>query len=44
LQRSDKAGGQDFSSDDATRLLKLAAFAGATLDALHLAVRGRAAP
>ena len=37
LQLSDKTGGQDFSPDDATRLRELAAFAGATLDALRLA-------
>jgi hypothetical protein len=42
LQLSDKAGGEDFSPDDATRLLRLAAFAGATLDALRLAAAARA--
>ena len=38
LQLSDKTGGQEFSPADAARLLELAAFAGATLDALRHAV------
>ena len=38
LQLSDKTDGQEFSPDDAGRLLELAAFAGATLDALRHAV------
>jgi len=38
LQLSDKTGGQEFSPDDAARLLELAAFAGATLDALRHAI------
>jgi hypothetical protein len=38
VQLSDKTDGQEFSPDDATRLMELAAFAGATLDALRHAV------
>jgi len=41
LQLSDKAGGQDFSPDDGARLVELAAFAGATLDALRHAADSR---
>ena len=41
LQLSDKTGGQDFTADDAARCLELAAFAGATLDALRHAVAQR---
>jgi GAF domain-containing protein len=37
LQLSDKAGGGEFSEDDGERLRELAAFAGATLDALRAA-------
>ena len=37
LQLSDKAGGADFSPEDADRLSELAAFAGATLDAFRAA-------
>jgi len=40
LQLSDKSGGRDFTEDDANRLRELAAFAGATLDALRHAVQG----
>ena len=39
LQLSDKAGGADFSAEDADRLRELAAFAGATLDAFRAAGR-----
>jgi GAF domain-containing protein len=39
LQLSDKAGGGDFTPEDAERLRELAAFAGATLDALRAARR-----
>lgn len=39
LQLSDKAGGEDFSDDDAAALRQLAAFAGAALDALAHAAR-----
>jgi GAF domain-containing protein len=43
LQLSDKAGGADFTEDDAANVRELAAFAGATLDALRAAsgVAGR---
>lgn len=37
LQLSDKADGEDFTEEDAVRLRELAAFAGATLDALRAA-------
>jgi GAF domain-containing protein len=37
LQLSDKAGGADFTEDDADHIRELAAFAGATLDALRAA-------
>jgi GAF domain-containing protein len=37
LQLSDKQGGQDFSEQDADNIRELAAFAGATLDALRAA-------
>lgn len=37
LQLSDKAGGADFTADDEDRVRELAAFAGATLDALRAA-------
>jgi GAF domain-containing protein len=40
LQLSDKAGGADFTEADADNIRELAAFAGATLDALR-AARGR---
>jgi GAF domain-containing protein len=40
LQLSDKAGGADFTAEDADRLRELAAFAGATLDAFRAARRG----
>jgi hypothetical protein len=40
LQLSDKAGGADFTEEDADKIRDLAAFAGATLDALR-AARGR---
>jgi GAF domain-containing protein len=40
LQLSDKAGGADFTEEDADNIRELAAFAGATLDALR-AARGR---
>jgi GAF domain-containing protein len=40
LQLSDKAGGADFTEEDADNIRDLAAFAGATLDALR-AARGR---
>jgi hypothetical protein len=39
LQLSDKAGGEDFTEEDADRLRELAAFAGATLDAFRAAKR-----
>lgn len=39
LQLSDKAGGADFTPEDADRLVELAAFAGAALDALRHAAR-----
>jgi GAF domain-containing protein len=39
LQRSDKAGGADFTEEDAANIRELAAFAGATLDALGAARR-----
>lgn len=39
LQLSDKEGGRDFTDDDAQRIEELAAFAGATLDALRAARR-----
>jgi hypothetical protein len=39
LQLSDKAGGADFSAEDADRLCELATFAGATLDAFRAATR-----
>jgi GAF domain-containing protein len=42
LQLSDKTGGADFTEEDAGNLRDLAAFAGATLDALR-AVRERSA-
>jgi GAF domain-containing protein len=42
LQLSDKAGGAEFSADDEDRIRELAAFAGATLDALR-AAKGSAA-
>jgi hypothetical protein len=41
LQLSDKAGGAEFSDEDSDRVRELAAFAGATLDALR-AARGAA--
>jgi len=41
LQLSDKAGGADFTEEDADDIRDLAAFAGATLDALR-AARGSA--
>jgi GAF domain len=41
LQLSDKTGGADFTGEDSDRVRELAAFAGATLDALRAA---RAAP
>jgi GAF domain-containing protein len=37
LQLSDKEGGPDFTDDDAQRMRELAAFAGATVDALRAA-------
>jgi GAF domain-containing protein len=39
LQLSDKAGGGDFTAEDADRVCELAAFAGATLDAFRAATR-----
>jgi GAF domain-containing protein len=42
LQLSDKAGGAEFTADDEDRIRELAAFAGATLDALR-AAKGSAA-
>ena len=39
LQLSDKAGGGDFTAEDENRIRELAAFAGATLDALRAAKR-----
>ena len=39
LQLSDKAGGADFTAEDGERILELAAFAGATLDAFRAAAR-----
>jgi hypothetical protein len=39
LQLSDKAGGADFTEEDADNIRELAAFAGATLDALRAAFR-----
>jgi hypothetical protein len=39
LQLSDKAGGADFTEEDADNIRELAAFAGATLDALRAATR-----
>jgi GAF domain-containing protein len=39
LQLSDKGGGGDFSEQDAEHVRELAAFAGATLDALRTAAR-----
>jgi sugar lactone lactonase YvrE len=39
LQLSDKAGGGDFTADDADRLRELAAFTGAALDAIAHAAR-----
>jgi hypothetical protein len=39
LQLSDKAGGADFTAEDADRLSELAAFTGATLDAFRAARR-----
>ena len=41
LQLSDKAGGADFTAEDADRLSELAAFAGATLDAFRAASRSK---
>jgi GAF domain-containing protein len=43
LQLSDKAGGADFTEEDADNIRDLAAFAGATLDALRAARGGSAA-
>ena len=43
LQLSDKAAGADFTEEDADNIRELAAFAGATLDALR-AARGATAP
>jgi GAF domain-containing protein len=37
LQLSEKSGGADFTADDGERILELAAFAGAALDALRAA-------
>jgi hypothetical protein len=39
LQLSDKVGGADFTAEDGERIRELAAFAGATLDALRAARR-----
>jgi hypothetical protein len=39
LQLSDKAGGADFTAEDADRLGELAAFIGASLDAFQAASR-----
>jgi hypothetical protein len=39
LQLSDKAGGADFTAEDADRLSELAGFTGATLDAFRAARR-----
>jgi GAF domain-containing protein len=39
LQLSDKGGGVEFTADDESRIRELAAFAGATLDALRAARR-----
>jgi GAF domain-containing protein len=44
LQLSDKSGGADFTADDADNIRELAAFAGATLDALRAARRSAPAP
>jgi hypothetical protein len=44
LQLSDKAGDAVFTEGDADNIRELAAFAGATLDALREARRGIAAP
>jgi haloacetate dehalogenase len=44
LQLSDKAGGAAFTEEDADNILELAAFAGATLDALRAACGRSAAP
>jgi hypothetical protein len=43
-QLSDKAGGADFTEEDADNIRGLAAFAGATLDALRAAAGRSAAP
>jgi GAF domain-containing protein len=40
LQLSDKAGGGDFTPEDADRLRELAAYAGAAVDAFRAASRG----
>ena len=37
LQLSDKAGGEDFTEQDADHIRELAAFAGAALDAMRAA-------
>jgi GAF domain-containing protein len=39
LQLSDKSGGADFTAEDEDRIRELAAFTGATLDALRAAQR-----
>ena len=44
LQLSDKAGGANFTEQDADNIRDLAAFAGATLDALRAARGGSTAP
>jgi haloacetate dehalogenase len=44
LELSDKAGGAAFTEEDADNILELAAFAGATLDALRAACGRSAAP
>ena len=41
LQLSDKSGGADFTAEDEDRIRELAAFTGATLDALRAAGRPR---
>lgn len=41
LQLSDKSGGADFTAEDEDRIRELAAFTGATLDALRAARRPR---
>jgi len=44
LELSDKAGGADFTEEDADNIRELAAFAGATPDALQAACERSAGP